>query len=568
MATREQLERALINADKAGDVDAARILAGEIQKMRPPFMERLKQAAKPEIAEEVAATAAGVGKGVGNVGLGAQYYAGKGIGAVGRVVSPDNPVAQAGQWMVDDATAGRESLKGEVAPYKAEHPFLTGAGELGGEIAATYPVGKLLSLLVKGAAPGSKTAGKIATALESSGMRTGSNATTKAGKLADLGIRAGAGAATGGVSAGLVDPEQAKMGAIVGGAFPLTTAAAGAAGKAIGNVVRGAGPSDDVVRLAERAKQLGIDVPADRLVDSKALNAGAASLNYVPLAGRATTEARMGRQLNRALSRTFGQDSDNVTMALRKASTELGDEFDRVLTTNAVKIDDDALEGMARVVDMARRELSEADASIIARQVDDLLSKVEGGVVDGRAAYNIKRTLDRLGRRKSNEAWYALELKGELMNALNKSLGPDEAAKFAKTRQQYGAMLSLEKLAKNGVEGEISAARLANLPNIRNPEIQELADIAAQFVKGRESPHGAMQRVMLTGLGAAGGIFGGIPGAAVAAGGMAAGRAANTALNSQTLRDIMLYGASPQAGNALASLLPLTSKALPVISAQ
>lgn len=529
-------------------------------EVKAPLWDRLKASARPEIADEVAAAAAGVGSGIGRVGLGAQYFAGKGLGAVGQVVSPDNPVARVGQWLADDATAGRARLAQEVAPYKAGHPFITGAGELAGEIAATYPVGGLLASAVRGAAPGSKVAGRVANALQSSGMRTGGSG--------DLAIRAGAGAVTGGVSAGLVDPEQAKMGAIVGGAFPLTTAAAGAAGRAIGRAVRGAGPSDEVVALAERAKQLGIDVPADRLVDSKPLNAGAASLNYVPMSGRAGTEARMQRQLNRALSRTFGQDSDNVTMALRKADDKLGWEFDRVLKSNVVKIDDDALNGFSRVLDMAKRELSESDANIIAKQVDDLLAKSQNGAIDGQAAYNIKKTLDRIGRRKSNEAYYALELKGELMDALNKSLGPDEAAKFAKTRQQYGAMLSLEKLAKNGVEGDISAARLANLPNIRNPEIQELADIAAQFVRGRESPHGAAQRVGLGVLSAMGGMMGGLPAAVPIAGGMAAGRAANTALNSQTLRELMLYGASPQAGAALGNVLPLTGKALPVISAQ
>lgn len=33
--------------------------------------------------------------------------------------------------------------------------------------------------------------------------------------------------------------------------------------------------------------------------------------------------------------------------------------------------------------------------------------------------------------------------------------------------------------------------------NIKNPELQDLADISAQFLRTRESPHGAMQRVVL-----------------------------------------------------------------------
>lgn len=560
MATREQLERALINADKAGDVDAARILAAEIQKMRPPFMERLKRAAVPEIADEVTAVAAGTGKGVGRVGLNAQRYVGKGLDAVGA--------DSAGQWLVQDAEQGLNKIEGELAPYRASNPVSAGGGELLGEILATAPVGSALAKLVGSAAPSAPVVRKFADALRSSGTRLGTPAaTTVGGKAADLGIRALAGGAVGGISAGLVDPDQAGTGAIVGAAFPLTTAAAGAVGRTIGRAVRGKGPSPEVVAGAERARQLGIDIPADRLVDNKPLNAAAASLNYVPFSGRAGTEAKMQSQLNRALSRTFGQDSDNVTMALRKADDVLGNEFDRVLKSTAVKIDDEALSGLSRVLDLAKRELSEGDAEIIANQVDDLLAKAKDGLVDGQAAYNIKKTLDRIGRRKSNEAFYALELKGELLDALNRSLGPEAAEKFAKTRQQYGAMLTLEKLARNGFEGDISTGRLANLTNVQNPEIKELADIAAQFMRARESNHGAAQRIVAGGLAAMGGVFGPVPLAPIV-GGAAAGRAANSALNSQTLRDLMLYGTAPQAGNALTNLLPLTGKALPVISAQ
>jgi hypothetical protein len=176
-----------------------------------------------------------------------------------------------------------------------------------------------------------------------------------------------------------------------------------------------------------------------------------------------------------------------------------------------------------------------------------LVSKGASGVIDGQAAYNIKRTLDRIGRGNTPTAYHALELKGVLMDALNRSLGPAEAQAFAQTRQQYGNMLALEKLAKNGVEGEISVARLANLKNINNQPLQELADIAAQFVKPREGQHGAMQRAVV-GLGA--GVAGGLPGmAAVGAG----GRAVNTALNSNALRALAL--GQPAAPNPIQQLL-------------
>src|SRR5690606_17462960 len=125
----------------------------------------------------------------------------------------------------------------------------------------------------------------------------------------------------------------------------------------------------------------------------------------------------------------------------------------------------------------------------------------------------------------------------------NESLGPDAAKAFAKTRQQYGNMRSLEKLAQNGAEGDISAARLGNMKNIRNKDLQELADISAQFLKTRESPHGALQRLVIGGTAStAGGAAAGFAALPYLAGAALAGRGANSALNSNALRNALING--------------------------
>jgi hypothetical protein len=290
-------------------------------------------------------------------------------------------------------------------------------------------------------------------------------------------------------------------------------------------------------RLYNKAKSLGIDIPADRITNSKPLNAVASSLNYVPLSGRAGTEEKMVSQLNRAVSRTFGQDSDNVTSALRKASTDLGDKFELTLKSTGVKADQELINDLVANIDKANRELGPDAAKIIGNQADDLMGKIgDEWIIDGQAAYNVKKALDRIGSRNSNEAYYAREMKKSLMAALNRSLGPDEAKAFAKVRQQYGNMLDLEGIAQNGAEGGISIAKLANMKNINNQPLQDLADIAAQFVKTRESPHGAAQRIVLGGMDWSWWRLVLLATLPVLAGGIAAGRAANTALNSGALK--------------------------------
>ena len=112
--------------------------------------------------------------------------------------------------------------------------------------------------------------------------------------------------------------------------------------------------------------------------------------------------------------------------------------------------------------------------------------------------------------------------------------------------QQYGNMLSLEKLAQNGVDGDVSIARLANMKDINNKDMQELADIAAQFLKPRESQHGAAQRAF-AGLG-----LGAVGGPVALAASIATGRITNAGLDSNALRRALLQQPGPQ--NALTRL--------------
>lgn len=402
-------------------------------------------------------------------------------------------------------------------------------GKLAGEVAGTAGMGGALARGASFMGAPSATVSSIASG--------GLNVAGKTGLPGFL-TRASGGAVTGGATAGLVNPEDAATGAAIGGAFPILAKGVGAGARKAGAALRGSPVSQEVADLASRADQLGINIPADRITNSKPMNALAASLDYVPFSGRAATNSRMESQLNTALSKTFGQNTDNVTQGLRKAGASLGGEFDRVLKNNTVKVDQQFFQDLAEHATRASKELGSDGANVIKNQIDEIIQKGANGQIDGQAAYNIKRTLDRIGKRSTPEAFYAIDLKKSLMEALNRSLGADEAAKFAATRKQYGNMLTLEKIAKNGAEGDISIARLANMKNINSPDLQELADISAQFLKSRESPHGALQRLIIgsTGVGV-GTSVGALP---LAAGIMAAGRGANTVLNSDAARRAVL----------------------------
>jgi hypothetical protein len=483
-------------------------------------------------------------QGAGNLAAGAV----RGAGSIGATILAPVDMARdalAGKGLSLESNRQRRADMDSALQTMGAQPdsWMYRGGKLLGEIAGTAGTGGVLANGVRAAGATRAMSGLepivngVARGLETGGFRVGELAGTGLGAA----TRLATGGAVGATAAGMVNPEDAGTGALIGAALPGATKVAGKAGAAIRNALNGGGASQEVRALAQRAQELGINIPADRMVNSRPLNAVASSLNYVPLSGRAATEDAMSSQLNRALSKTFGQDSSNVTLALRKADDALGGQFEKTLTQNGVAFDRQLLEDLAAVHNKAEAELGADALKPISNKITEIINKGQSGVIDGKAAYAIKRDLDRLGKGSTPNAWHALELKHRLMDALNRSLGPEQASAFAQTRQHYGTMLDIEKLAKNGVEGEVSVARLANMKNIKNSQVQELANIAAQFVKPRENAHGAAQRVVL-GTGAAlGGLVS--PGAIPAlTAGAVLGRGANTALNSQMAKNFVLGG--------------------------
>lgn len=500
--------------------------AGPAPSRMDQFMEGLKNPVGGELVRNLAG---GAVRGAAGIGATLQHYL--------------NPM----EWGNDAADKQRRTSIDQVVNENSDPNSLAFKNakllaEIGGTSGAGGLLGKGAQAL--GAAP------SLVNALGSAGFTTGNEfAPTLLGRAADMGTRMLGGAASGGVSAGLVDPSTAGTGAVIGGLLPPGMKTLGAAGSAvtkpIARAITGGPVAPEVQDLAKRAAQLGIEIPADRIANSKPLNALASGLNYVPFSGRQAVEQRMQDQLNTAASKLVGQDSPNVTMALRKAQTDLGGKFESTLKNNTVNVDPQFLSDLADAANTASRELGSDGAGIIGKQVDDIVSKAATGEIDGKAAYNIKKTLDKIGNRNSSEAPYAIDLKKALMGALDRSLGPEEAAAFAQTRKQYGTMLDLDKIAQNGAEGDISIARLANMKNIGNKDLQELADISAQFLKPREGQHGAAQRAFAgMGLAGAGSLVGGPMGAAVGVGGtMLGGRIANSLLDSNLARSGLLQRA-------------------------
>ena len=193
-------------------------------------------------AQESPGFGASLRQGLGNLAAGAV----RGAGSIGStIIAPYD--------MAKDALAGkgislesnrqrRTDMDSALGSMGAETDSLMyKGGKLVGEVAGTAGAGGVLANGVRGLAGTNALRGLepiingVAKGLETGGFRVGELAGTGLGAVA----RVGTGAATGGLAAGLANPEDAGIGALIGGGLPGAVKVAGEAGKLTNRAVSG-----------------------------------------------------------------------------------------------------------------------------------------------------------------------------------------------------------------------------------------------------------------------------------------------------------------------------------------
>lgn len=234
MADIAQLESALIKADAAGDIEGARILASEIRKIRSTKSES-KTIMQPPQKE------AGMLEKFGDYAIGNTMGALRGAADIGNtlinagsfiprklsqipadIMGVENPLETLNQRREEGLDQWTEENKGQPG---------FGVGRLGGNALGTMGVAGALGKTVQGLSQ-APIALQLAQALNTGGMGAGAGG---------IGTRAAGGALTGGATAGLIDPESAGTGAVIGGALPMVPPVAKSIGRGLANLIGGVG---------------------------------------------------------------------------------------------------------------------------------------------------------------------------------------------------------------------------------------------------------------------------------------------------------------------------------------
>lgn len=372
--------------------------------------------------------------------------------------------------------------------FKQDYSGSTAAeiGRVGGQIAATLPVGGALGAGVRaaGAAGIAPTiAVPLGEAIASGGL---------AAQGAGLGVRAAGGAISGGVTAGLADPEQAGTGAVLGAALPVAVRGLGAVGQAIGSTLRGPEVPLGVRQAAQAAQDVGYVIPPTQVAPTL----GNRIIEGV--AGKVTTaqnaSARNQEVTTSLAKRALGvADSEQLTPELlQNIRQRAGAAYDAVGSTGTITPTaayERALDSITAPYRRAAAGFPDAAPNPVIAEIDSLRS----GAFDARGAIDKIRELrgmaDAAYRRGEADMGRAFKGgAGALENAIEQHLATNGFPlamldEFRNARQLIAKTYTVER-ALNPTTGSVSARDLAAQLKRGKPlsaELRQAGEFATAF---------------------------------------------------------------------------------------
>ena len=392
------------------------------------------------IGAPIEAVSQGVISGGGNVMLGGQRLLGKGLSALGA--------RDTGAFLQEDAARRLAQSQATVAPFKQEFPFLTGAGELTGEVVGTGPVGMAIAAPLR-AIP---AAAPLAQAVRTGGFSTGRavQGAPLAARAADLATRAAGGATLGGATSAIINPEEAGSGAM-GGAV-----VAAVAPPIVNVLAKSAGFLKDAFsgQLATiKAGKISREVAGDRI---GAIRAALAAAPDDLTAAQAT--AGIQNDALQALYK-FSSRTDEMSMTLKQqAAADLADLQRASGSANATE----------------ERNIYDQSFTRLYQLTQDMRN------IELQAANQAGQTINRL-------APQAQQRQASMVNALRGGIPVGEALPGQAVISPVTEAAQQAATAAKGKPGFLSAGDRAK-------EWQETSDIFADIAKQRRAEAGFIER--------------------------------------------------------------------------
>lgn len=535
---------------------AQAMIAEQVQQEAPKpsvgqmFAQEVKQSMPGRMISAVPDFLAGAVRGAGSIGA--------------TILSPIDAAARA--MGVQNDLIGRTDRRQAMTDALASMGADTGslgftAGKIAGEVAGTAGVpsalaGAIPARAISSLSAVSPRAAEVAPLLVNS-LRSGGSMLggTFGNRAVDLAARMAGGAVAGGAAAGLVNPEEAGVGAIVGAAAPAVLMGAAAAGKKAGE--KAAKKAAEFARKAPQRETLQNAIDAGYVVPPNMVN---------PSTTNALIESFSGKQ---ATSQIASVRNQQVTEKLVRQSLGLAD--DAPLTKGALE-QIRTIEGGAykRIADLSPQAANDLEALKIARNEAQAWFNAynrSASPVDLAKAKELRSTADALEK----------AIEGHAIAA-----GKDELVPALRAARQNIAKTYTVQRALNEAGGTVNARVLGRLYEKGTPLSGDLATVGrfasafpsvAQAPQQMGSPAAHNLRAMASlAMGGAGSFAAGPVGLAAGAVPLVAGPLSRSIMFRQGAQQALARGAVP-ASSDMALLLQdptmqmLLSRTAPIIAA-
>ncbi len=475
----------------------------------------------------------------------------------------DKIKASATDTLSADRTA-RDEFNSQYPASDSLIPNATDVGRFAGQAAATAPL--MPTSAMKGIAAASNALPTVLATGGKAAAPIANRLVAAAGQGGLGGAIMGAGtASTNDKSLAENVGENALAGSLAGPALTAgASLAKNVAGRAVGRI------SPERAELARKAADHDISLEAGQVSTSPTFKKFNQVSGWLPFSGAKSASEKQINQFNKAVARTFGEDTANITpQVLQKAKQRIGSDYDTVAANTTVKVDNQLINNFAKTYQDAESALDDNQFKIFKKQLELLASKFQqgNGEMGGDAWQSFRHINSPLSRvaggKDSDLGYFVKNLKVAMDGAFNRSAPDDMQALLKNANSQYKSMKTVEKLANSDSEGQVSplklmqkvvtapggkegAGKLGELADIGRAFFPQPADSGTPLGEAILSKVGGLASHPISGLGtAAASIASGAPLMSVAEGGL--GLAANAglrrAINSRAVTNSMLNSA-------------------------
>lgn len=368
------------------------------------------------------------------------------------------------QLGVGDAATQQAAQRQQQFEQQYGNSPVASVGRTVGQTVATLPVTSGAGALVtRGAATIPGVAGRVVQAV--------TGATPAEGVIGRTAQLAGQGAATGATQAGLTSSASDQP---IGDQMLTGAAAGGVAGPVIGgltkalDMLRGyvGGVRPEIADLADKARQLGITVPAPSMIDNPTLRMMNDQVAKWPFSGADASALASQRQFQGAVAQQMGSNANTFGPATMKAAADnLSQGYtDALAKVPSVVGGKPLLQDLADIgTDASKYTVGDATTQV-GRAIREVTNAFSGGDVTPEAYRALTASDGPLAQISNAAPSAAQDYLGRIRDALKDRLiassPPGVADDLNKLDAQWRAMKTIQPLAAKSTLGDISPGGL------------------------------------------------------------------------------------------------------------